>query len=159
VPARKFPHPLLPLLAGGLLVLPLLAPFAAAQGATAAGSWLRAAFAAVCHQLPERSFTLLGHPVAVCQRCIGLYAGGFAGLVLLPWLPRLRSWLLERPRRLGWFAIPLLVDVALPFDAWWSRFGSGWLAAFPVAAIVWVAWEEIFARREPGPSTGEAAAS
>jgi uncharacterized membrane protein len=154
---RRFPPPLLQLAAGGLLALPLLAPAASASGAVAAGALLRAAFAGVCHQIPERSFTLLGEPVAVCHRCLGLYAGGIAGLLLLPWLPRLHRWLLERPRRLGWFVLPLVIDVALPFDTWWSRFGSGLLASFPVAAIVWVAWEEIFARREPGTPTREPA--
>jgi uncharacterized membrane protein len=140
---------LLPLLAGGLLALPLLAPWASARGAPAAGALLRAAFAAVCHQLPERSFSLFGQQVAVCHRCLGLYAGGLVGLLVLPWLPRARAWLLARPRRLGWFAVPLVLDVALPIDAWWSRFGTGLLAAIPVAAIVWVAWEEIFERPDP----------
>lgn len=146
---RKFPPPWLQLFAAGLLALPLLAPVASASGSPMLGALLRAAFAGVCHQIPERSFTLLGEPVAVCHRCLGLYAGGLVGLLLLPWLPRLRRWLVERPRRLGWFVLPLLVDVALPFDSWWSRFGSGLLASFPVAAIVWVAWEEVFAHRQP----------
>ena len=152
---RRFPPPLLQLFAGGLLALPLLAPVASASESPMLGALLRAAFAGVCHQIPERSFTLLGEPVAVCHRCLGLYAGGLVGLLLLPWLPRLRRWLVERPRRLGWFVLPLLVDVALPFDAWWSRFGSGLLASFPVAAIVWVAWEEIFARRQPDTAASE----
>lgn len=155
----RYPHPLLPVLAGGLVTLPVLAPVLAAQGAAVAGAVLHAAFAAVCHQLPERSFTLAGHQVAVCHRCLGLYAGGFLGLLLLPLLPALRRWLLERPRRLGWFALPLLVDVALPFDTWWSRCGSGLLAAFPVAAIVWVAWDQIFERAAPSSEERRAAAS
>jgi uncharacterized membrane protein len=153
----KFPHPLLPVLAGCLVTLPVLAPVLAAQGAAVAGAVIHAAFAAVCHQLPERSFVLAGEQVAVCHRCLGLYAGGFLGLVLLPWLPALRHWLLERPRRLAWFTVPLLVDVVLPFDAWWSRSGTGLLAAFPVAAIVWVAWDEIFGRAPA--SRGEPAAA
>lgn len=153
----RFPHPLLPLLAGCLAALPLLAPVAMAQGAAAAGALIHAAFSAVCHQLPERSFGLWGQPVAVCHRCLGLYAGGFVGLMLLPWLPRLRGWLFERPRRLVWFSIPLVLDVALPFDSWWSRFGSGLLAAFPVAAILWMAWDEIFARRVSSTPAREAA--
>jgi hypothetical protein len=142
----RFPHPLLPALAGGLVALPVLAPVLTARGNAVAGALIHAAFAAVCHQLPERSFVLWGEQVAVCHRCLGLYAGGLSGLLLLPWWPALRDWLLDRPRRIGWFALPLLVDVALPFDTWWSRFGSGLLAAFPVAAIVWVAWDEIFGR-------------
>jgi uncharacterized membrane protein len=148
---RRFPNPLLPILAAVLVALPLLAPVAMARDQPGVAVLLRAAFAAVCHQLPDRSFLLLGEPVAVCHRCLGLYVGGLAGLLLLPWLPRLHGWLLARPRRLAWFAVPLVVDVLLPFDTWWSRFGSGLLAAFPIAAIVWVAWEEVFVRR-PGRS-------
>jgi uncharacterized membrane protein len=34
----------------------------------------------VCHQLPERSFHAAAGPFAVCARCLGLYAGAFAGL-------------------------------------------------------------------------------
>lgn len=156
----RYPHPLLPALAGGLLALPLLAPIAVAQGHARAGSLIHALFAAVCHQLPERSFMVWGQPVAVCHRCLGLYAGGFVGLLLLPWLPAFHRWLRARPRRLGWFALPLLLDVALPFDTWWSRFGSGLLAAFPVAAIVWAAWDEVFRRgssRAPARVRGAAA--
>src|SRR5687768_17707700 len=32
-------------------------------------------FAVVCHQLPERSYFIFGHKLAVCSRCTGLYAG------------------------------------------------------------------------------------
>jgi uncharacterized membrane protein len=33
----------------------------------------------LCHQRPERSFHLNGVQLPVCARCLGLYAGGFAG--------------------------------------------------------------------------------
>jgi hypothetical protein len=137
---------LLVALAAGLFALPLLEPLARSQGHTVMAALVHASFGAVCHQLPERSFELLGHPLAVCHRCLGLYAGGLVGLLLLPVLPVLRDRLVERPRRALWFSAPLLVDVALPFDTWWSRSGTGLLAAFPVAAIVWMAWDQIFAR-------------
>ena len=29
----------------------------------------------VCHQLPERSFHMAGHQLAVCARCTGIYTG------------------------------------------------------------------------------------
>jgi uncharacterized membrane protein len=39
-------------------------------------------FAFVCHQRPERSFWLLGAPVAVCARCLGIYIGAAIGFLL-----------------------------------------------------------------------------
>ena len=41
----------------------------------------RPAFAALCHQIPGRSFTVDGRLFAVCHRCTGLYLGLFLGLI------------------------------------------------------------------------------
>jgi uncharacterized membrane protein len=38
---------------------------------------LYAAFAPLCHQAAERSWTVLGYPLAVCIRCFGFYCGIF----------------------------------------------------------------------------------
>ena len=42
--------------------------------------WLYLLFDAVCHQRPERSLWLAGAPMAVCARCLGVYAGAVIGL-------------------------------------------------------------------------------
>lgn len=101
-------------------------------------------FHQICHQLPERSFSLFGHPLAVCHRCLGIYLGFAAGLLLVG--VRLRLWkALERqPRLLMLFWIPMAVDVFLLPNVWWSRFLTGWLAAFPVAYFVQRAAEQLF---------------
>jgi uncharacterized membrane protein len=39
-------------------------------------------FSPICHQLPERSFFILGHQFAVCARCTGIYFGAFLGSFL-----------------------------------------------------------------------------
>ena len=39
-------------------------------------------FALACHQRPERSFILFGGSVAVCARCLGIYLGAAAGLLV-----------------------------------------------------------------------------
>ena len=43
---------------------------------------LQRGFSVVCHQQPERSFTLFGGAVAVCARCLGIYLGAAIGLVM-----------------------------------------------------------------------------
>jgi len=53
----------------------VLAPWLEHRG-SAAGSWLRLAFAPTCHQQPDRCLDLGGGRLAVCARCSGLYAGG-----------------------------------------------------------------------------------
>jgi uncharacterized membrane protein len=47
-------------------------------------SFLYALFAPVCHQIPGRSFTFCGFPLAVCARCLGIYSGFLAGLAVYP---------------------------------------------------------------------------
>lgn len=51
------------------------------------------AFAGACHQLPERSLHLGGVPLAVCDRCLGIYSGLALGVLVvpvhLPWADRL----------------------------------------------------------------------
>ena len=46
------------------------------------GLALQRGFALVCHQQPDRSFVLFGGSVAVCARCLGIYLGAAAGLLL-----------------------------------------------------------------------------
>ena len=56
-----------------------LAPELAARGQTGAARLLYAVFSPVCHQIPGRCFALRGLPLAVCGRCLGVYAGFAAG--------------------------------------------------------------------------------
>jgi len=44
--------------------------------------YLYACFSPLCHQVPGRSFALFGFPLAVCARCLGIYAGFLGGMVL-----------------------------------------------------------------------------
>jgi uncharacterized membrane protein len=50
----------------------------------AAGGSIYTFFSYICHQIPERSLHLEGHPLAVCTRCFGVYFGLFAGLLAYP---------------------------------------------------------------------------
>lgn len=43
----------------------------------------RAMFHQVCHQVPERGLVVNGTPTAVCSRCLGIYGGTWAGILVL----------------------------------------------------------------------------
>jgi uncharacterized membrane protein len=101
----------------GIVVVPLTERSGDDVAATAAGL-ARLAYRPVCHQIPDRSLTLGGHPFAVCARCTGLYLGGVAGLALMA-LGRRRApgrlWLLVAitPTVLD-FGVGHLTGVGLP---------------------------------------------
>ncbi len=58
------------------------------------GFALQRGFALVCHQQPERSFFWFGGSVAVCARCVGIYLGAAAGLLLRVSRRVARGWLI-----------------------------------------------------------------
>lgn len=104
----------------------------------------------VCHQIPERSFHLLGEPLAACTRCTGLYLGFTLGVAAWPHLPRLARALAARPRWVLVFMVPLAVDVWVDNTAL-SRFATGLVAAFPCALLPLLAIAE---RTEAQNQTG-----
>ncbi|MDQ1640054.1 MAG: hypothetical protein QOF62_3393 [Pyrinomonadaceae bacterium] len=88
------------------------------------------AFSLVCHQIPERSFFIAGHPFAVCARCFGLYAGFTLATIAYPLVCSLKK--TDAPPRKWLFiaAAPLVVDYALGVFGIWnnthsSRFITG----------------------------------
>ena len=79
------------------------------------------AFAALCHQLPERSYFIDGHKLAVCSRCTGLYAGFAFTMLLYPLLRPLQT--IHWPSR-EWLilaAAPLTIDFGLTFLGIWEN--------------------------------------
>ncbi|HXV77733.1 MAG TPA: DUF2085 domain-containing protein [Candidatus Polarisedimenticolaceae bacterium] len=94
--------------ASGIVIVPLLEQ----AGWTAAGLG-HLLYAPVCHQLPERSFAVGEHPLSVCARCTGLYAGGVIGLLTGTWIASRRA-PAPRPLWLAVLAFPSLVDATLP---------------------------------------------
>ncbi|MCP4654365.1 MAG: DUF2085 domain-containing protein [bacterium] len=133
------------------LALVFLAPYARAESWPSAPH-LYAFFHPVCHQLPERSFHCFGQPLAVCHRCLGLYAGFLVGLLTLPYLDWLRERLLETPRAILLFFVPMLLDVLIVKNTYLTRLFTGLVAAFPIGLLVWAAAEQILHPR-PGPGT------
>ncbi|HEX8475784.1 MAG TPA: DUF2085 domain-containing protein [Pyrinomonadaceae bacterium] len=112
--------------------LTLFAPL----GRVRAGVWssvVYAAFGMICHQMPERSFHVEGHPLAVCARCFGVYAGFAASVLVYPLMRSLQR--TDVPSRVWLLAavLPLAVDFTLGFTGLWenthaSRFATGALA-------------------------------
>ena len=74
-----------------LVSLILVAPLAAAGGHTAVAFAIYRAFGTLCHQIPERSYFIDGHKLAVCSRCTGIYAGFAFTLLVYPLVRSLRN--------------------------------------------------------------------
>lgn len=138
----------------------LLAPIARANGLAALSSPLYGFFSLICHQIPERSFHILGEPFGVCSRCFGVYFGLLAGFAVYPlWRsideiePLMRIWLLLA-------MIPVAIDWSLTVFGIWentqlSRLITGLIlgfacATFIVPAIVEITRNLTFRRKRRG---------
>ena len=65
------------------VLLVVAAPVLLAAG-RAESAAVYAAFAPLCHQMAERSWTVLGLPLAVCTRCFGFYCGVLGAFWVAP---------------------------------------------------------------------------
>jgi len=107
------------------------APWLAAGRATArVGTLLYAAFAPVCHQIPERCFQFHGRPLAVCGRCLVIYAGFALGLALYPLVRGFSTLRLPTARVFILTVLPMAVDGAAGVLGLWDspigvRFATG----------------------------------
>ena len=107
--------------AGFWVFMILLAPLAASPEQTGISSYIYNFYGYICHQIPERSFHLLGHQFAVCSRCSGVYFGLFLGLAIYPLFrsmdeiePFARVWLILA-------IIPMGIDWSLTFFGIWEN--------------------------------------
>lgn len=129
-------------------VLVVLIPVAE-QGGSFIASLLRFGFSPACHQIADRCLNLGAGTLPICARCGGLYAGGFAGL-LIALVGGLRNqvpfrWLLAA-------AAPSVIDFALglihlPTLGNWPRFGVALLPGFLAGLLLADAICEIAAPR------------
>lgn len=95
----------------------------------------------ICHQIPERSFSVAGAQLPVCARCLGLYAGSALGAAVLVsrWrLPRGALTTTRRLRRVGVVvAAPTVATVLLEAAGVWSPSNvTRALAGLPLGALV-----------------------
>ncbi len=103
------------------LLLIVAAPLAAAGNHRRVALAIYRSFNLLCHQLPERSFFIAGHPWAVCSRCTGLYAGFALTLLLYPLISSLRTTVTPPRKWLLLAAVPLVIDFSLTFFGIWEN--------------------------------------
>jgi len=105
----------------GLVSLIVVAPLAAAGGHNGLAFAIYRAFGTLCHQIPERSYFIDGHKLAVCSRCTGIYAGFAFTLLLYPLVRSLRNTSTPPRSLLFLAALPLAIDFSLTFFGIWEN--------------------------------------
>ena len=126
-------------LAGAILWLTaiVLAPWLAARGPEGSARLVYALFSPVCHQIPGRCFALEGHPLAVCGRCLGIYAGFAAGLALYPLARGFSRIALPSARLFVLLTVPMALDgLSGALGAWKSPIGLRFATGFAWGTIL-----------------------
>lgn len=124
----------------GWLVLIVLAPLLRLAGAPALARPLYSLFSVICHQDPDRSFAVGGHPLACCHRCAAIYgASAAAGLGYAAMRTRLRS---TPPLIALLLLVPAAIDGLGGLAELWesttlSRLGTGTLCG---VGMVWLVY-------------------
>ncbi len=139
-------RPVVMWLAAGTVVLAVMAlvfgaPVALATGHPVLGQSIYGAFGHVCHQIPDRSFFIAGHQLAICARCTGLYAAFAVTVLAYPLIRSLRQTTTPERKWLFIAALPLTIDVGLTLFGIWdnthlSRFATG--ALLGVVSVFYV---------------------
>lgn len=137
-----------------LFSLVAVAPVAAASGNSEIATTIYRAFGIICHQLPERSYFIDEHQLAVCSRCTGLCAGFALTLLLYPLIRSLRNPLIPHPRWLLFAAVPLAIDFSVNFFGFWynthtSRLLTGAVLGSAVVFYVMPGIIDLSLRRTP----------
>jgi uncharacterized membrane protein len=114
------------------------APYLMSQSSFMVGKLIYDAFSLTCHQISSRCLTLFGHPLTVCSRCLGIYAGFFLGTILFPLLGGFSSDSLPKVKILFLMSLPMGIDfvanlVSLWTSTHWIRMSTGliWGAILP----------------------------
>jgi uncharacterized membrane protein len=93
---------------GGIVLAPLCC--AESGNAVDVGQALYQFYHPICHQLPERSLFLAGHPLGVCSRCTSIYVAFLVGTLLFPLFRSLKHSSLPARWLLIAVAVPMLID-------------------------------------------------
>jgi uncharacterized membrane protein len=85
-------------------------------------------FSPVCHQISERCFYIIGYPLAVCSRCLGIYMGCLFGMILYPKVHGFSSTHIPKIRIFIFFTGPLALDTLGNFFSLWNT--PSWIRFF-----------------------------
>lgn len=126
----------------------IAAAVARANGLEAVSAPLYSFFSYICHQLPDRSFHLLGEQLGVCSRCFGVYFGILLGVAVYPLWRRIDT--IEPLARFWLFLslVPIGIDWSLTAFGIWentqaSRLITGLILGFACATFIVPAIVEI----------------
>lgn len=147
-------YSLLMLIAVVWLAVIVSPPWLMATGHMGSAISLYRGLSGICHQIPERSFSLWGFPLAVCSRCTGIYFGFVIGLMLYPFCRNVSD--LTIPPRV-WLVIgslPMVVDVSVDFagifkNTFLSRTATGLFVGIVAAFFLLPVWIGIAYPRLP----------
>jgi uncharacterized membrane protein len=89
----------------------VLAPYLRSRGVPL-GRFIYFCFSPVCHQIPGRSFSVFGYPMAVCARCLGIYFGFLAGMGVYPLLRGFSKIQLPKMKIFLAVSLPIVADTA-----------------------------------------------
>ncbi|XRO77580.1 DUF2085 domain-containing protein [Methanocaldococcus sp. 10A] len=92
-------------------------------------------YSPICHQLPQRSYFIFNHKMAVCARCFGIYTGVLIGMLIYPFIKKLNDSKLPHKKYLIISLIPMAIDgttqlIGLRESFNELRFITGFIAGF-----------------------------
>jgi uncharacterized membrane protein len=117
IAVKRFTPTLVAAAASAWAVLLVTGPWVT-RSSESLGGVLYLAAGLVCHQLPERSFHFGGSQLPVCARCLGLYLGGAAGLMIWAVAASARTLSLRRASALRWLALAAVPTAVSVVSAW-----------------------------------------
>lgn len=113
--------------------LPFLAPILLAYGYYGPARTIYAFYKTVCHQLPARSYFILGEQVAFCHRDIAIYGSLFVGGMAYIFV---RGRL--KPPALRWyvfFMVPIALDAGMAMASEWLAHGASMTFLWAIGLI------------------------
>ena len=118
-----------------------LAPYLAYKKLYFLSSILYKVYSPICHQLPERSFFIFNHKMAVCARCFGIYTGIFLALLIYPLVKKLDDFKTPNKIYLILSLTPMAIDgitqyIGLRESFNTLRFLTGFLAGFVIVFYI-----------------------